>query len=457
MSAPDFDISLIAKHWHRRTGFFGLLAPLLLLELGLLAKAPLALVSAAILTVIAVELLWRFSRALPKTKRGKIGFAISISSDDEKEAARIRFDFVYSLRRLLKDGRTGESFQVIEVQPFHSDGVLDLEDCQRLRFNTKSHFLLHGRVRVREIHGKAHHFIDIDGVVAHHPISRERGHEFAREFGELLPRKVIIPTDNDVFAFEFTSEWAEVVARYIIGVAAGLSGDFRYAEQLFRDLLERLPNIRADFPVYSKLKERVPKRLAEIHEARAIIAYERWAQSHGEESLDQIGEALGQIDSEQFPTPAVLNLNAIYAFLRGKSVARALEWLDRVGGANRNAGWHLNVAFLMAYERNLRMAIRHYRQALEQPIDVDLISKIEDFVYYIATTEPRRYQLYYCLGFFNWKVKGDLDQAEKDFNAFINQRQGDEFDKEMKLAAKWLDEIRAGRMENRKSAARIRS
>jgi len=38
------------------------------------------------------------------------------------------------------------------------------------------------------------------------------------------------------------------------------------------------------------------------------------------------------------------------------------------------------MGFLRAYERDLRAAIQHYRKALEQPLDVDLIGKIEDFV-----------------------------------------------------------------------------
>ncbi|HXV12327.1 MAG TPA: hypothetical protein VD839_16130, partial [Burkholderiales bacterium] len=167
MASSHFDLPFIAKHWHSRIGFFAVLSALLIAEVSLLKSQPLVLLGVASVSALIVELIWRFGRALPRTKRGKVGFVISMTSDDEKEAAKIRADFVVTLRRLLKAGRTGSTFQVMEVPEHHACKVVDMEDAQRLRLRTRAHFLLYGRVRIRNIHGKPHHFIELDGGVSH--------------------------------------------------------------------------------------------------------------------------------------------------------------------------------------------------------------------------------------------------------------------------------------------------
>jgi len=441
MAASHFDFQLIAKQWHRGTGYFAVLLGLIGIEAGVLGPYPLAFFLAAGATALIVAVVWHLDRRLPRTKRNKVGFVISITSDDESEAARIRADLVVTLRRLIKDGRTGNSFQVIEVPQHHAEKVLDSEDAQKLRLATRAHFLLYGRVRVRQVHGKPHHYIELDGVVTHQPIPLKLSGALAKEFTELLPRKVLISVENDLFAFNFTSEWAELVAKYIIGCAAALSRDVDYAEKLYSEVFERLGKIKSDLPAFEKLRERLPKRIAELYEARARIAYEKWANTHDPAAVEELGGYLSHINPDEYATVNVLTLNAIFAFLSAKSVARAIEWLHKVDGPSRDATWYLNVAFLLAYEDDLRGAIRQYRRALGQPMPADVIGKIEDFVYFVATSEEEKYQLYYCLGFFNWKVKRDLARAAKDFQMFLEKRQDGRFEKEARLAARWLAQI----------------
>lgn len=136
----------------------------------------------------------------------------------------------------------------------------DADSANEMRVRCKAHFMIYGRVRRRVINEKENHIVELEGAVAHQPISDQVSDKLAAEFTELLPRNVHIPTENDLFFFQFTSEWAEIVARYIIGVAASCSGDIKYAEVLYLDVLSRLQNKDNDFPIYRKLKERVPHR-----------------------------------------------------------------------------------------------------------------------------------------------------------------------------------------------------
>jgi tetratricopeptide (TPR) repeat protein len=440
---PERLLSL-SKHWPYRTGYFAVLVFLWGIEASILVSTKASLgVSTAILfgTAAVLFIAWYFSRSIPKTKSNKVGFVISIACDDESEAKRIRADFVLTLQRLIKAGKTGSSFQFIEVPSFHSERVVDIDDAQKLRIQTKAHFLLYGRVRVRNLNNKEHHFIELDGVVAHKPIPDNISKQLANEFSELLPRKVAIATENDLLAFQFASEWAEVVAKYIIGIAAALSGDLVYAEHLYTEVLEKVKSNTHDFPVFEKLLQRLPTRIFELFEARATHCYEQWVVTHDQNEVENMGSMLNKIDFEQYKRPSIAFLESIFHFLKDGNVTAAQEWLNKCPKTSRNSAWHFNVAFLHAYQGDLKTAIRHYRAAVALPITPDLISKIEDFLVFIASSEPAKYQLFYCLGFFNWQVKGDNTQAVTDFEKFLHSGVSTEFSKERELARDWLSEI----------------
>lgn len=404
------------------------------------AAVAAVVVATSILIICAV---WLYSRRLPRTAHDRVGVVVSIHYDDESHAKRIREDLVSTLRRLMRSGTVGSTIQFIDLPTFHAEKIHDVDDARRLRIRTRAHFMLFGRVRVRDLNQKEHHFIELDGIVAHKQVSDEVCKRLAAEFTELLPRRVSFSTENDLLAFTFTSEWTELVAKYIIGIAAEVSGDLAYAEQLFVDVTQRLGTEVRDFPVFEKLRQRLPIRLFEIYEARATYAYEVWESTHDPAQVEQMGELLPRIDHERFKRPSVLFLRSILSFLRGRDVASALQWLQKCDKQDRSAVWHLNMAFLHAYKSDLRTAIRHYRQAVNLPMPPELFSKIEEFVVYIASSEPTKHQLYYCLGFYNWKIKGDIDQAVNDFTRFLGAGSTDQFAKERELAAGWIAQIKS--------------
>lgn len=61
---------------------------------------------------------------------------------------------------------------------------------------------------------------------------------------------------------------------------------------------------------------------------------------------------------------------------------------------------------------------------------------------WLLEEEPEKYQIYYCLGFMNWKAKGDSTQAVRDFEAFLSAGNEHEFTKERELTQEWIAEIR---------------
>ena len=178
------------------------------------------------------------------------------------------------------------------------------------------------------------------------------------------------------------------------------------------------------------------------------MAYREWRRAHDQKYLDEIQRHLERVMDERRTDPNVLFLSALHTFLKDRNTKKAREYLrgmkkriaDTTDG-NLIGAWNYNIAFLNAYDGNLQVAIRHYRQAAMAVVVPDIISQIEDFLCWVLDQEPDKYQLYYCLGFFNWKTKGDVVQADKDFKKFLAARGENEFKNEKDLAEKWLVEL----------------
>jgi hypothetical protein len=321
MANLSADVTLIAelarKHWPK---YYALLLAEILSSL--LATVILFVVNpestAKLITYFVVWLItyviWWYTNRLPKTKKNKVGLVISISTDEESERKKIMEDFVTTLHELIKSGASGSSFQLIKAPEHVAQRVVDLEDAQELRLKCRAHFVIYGRVRLRQIGGRQEHVLHLEGIVAHGPVSKVVSENISKEFAELLPRRVRIATENDVFSFAFTSEWINCVAKYVIGIAAACSGDLNYAEELQKDV-ERLLTVRDQtFPIFAKLKQRVPQRLAEINHARAQITCNRWVRTRDPAEIVEMGRYLNRIPSSYASNYGVNLLKSIFLF-----------------------------------------------------------------------------------------------------------------------------------------------
>lgn len=396
---------------------------------------------AALVTAIIILGIWLYSRSYPKTKKNKIGFVVSISCEDDQSHNKIRDDFVITLRKLVTAGNSGKHFQFIEIPRHISSTIIDYDNAKKLIKNTKAHFALYGRCRTRQINSSDHNFIELDGVVAHGPIPKPIKDQLSSEFTELLPRKLAICKENDIFAFELTSEWTDLVAKYIIAIASAISGDLNYAELLFNEVRVKLSNSKNNIPAYIKLKERLPVRLAEIYEAKAAYCFNKWFSTRDELLIDQLNHEISKIELKNISINANY-FKAIGQFLKNRDVNTSIKTVKSCPKSNRDAVWHLNLAFLEAYKGNLNKSLQHYRNSIKFNLSVETLSQIEGFISNILEIEPDKVQLYFCLGYINWKIKGDNIRAIKDYSQFIELADNTTFCEQLHFARKWVEEIK---------------
>ncbi|MBA3014283.1 MAG: hypothetical protein KKD63_16735 [Proteobacteria bacterium] len=439
------------KHWHKPIGLFVAVVGLLLFEVVISSNLSLSwLINLVVyvISIFAVIGVWYWSNRLPKTPDGKVGFTVSIACSNEQEKRKIREDFIITLQSLIKNGTSGNSFHFYEVPQHIAETINDKDQALVLKQKTRSHFVIYGRVRFRKINGVDCYHLDLEGAVAHKPIDKKFSDQISKEFTELFPRKVSIPTDNDLLSFTFTTEWTEFVAKYIIGIAAFCSGDLNYAERLYQELQAKLISTDGSFPVFVKLKERLPARLSEIYLTRALSILDAWTQSNDKHLIPLLSENTDKIEDKFDNDYRILLLKQITPFLSRRDVSKAKSYVKKCKKYN-DVIWHFNLAFLDAYEEDLRNAVRQYRVCSSFPVQANTLSQIEDFLCWILSEEPDKYQFHYCLGFFNWKIKGDLKQAITDFKLFLDYPEESKFHKEKELAGKWIEEIETSLQKNK--------
>jgi hypothetical protein len=403
---------------------------------------PYAMLVLSSVVMAGVGAAWGVPRRLPRTRNGKVGFVISIAAGSGTDPSRIREDFVVTLHELVTRGASGQWFQVIEIPQRVAERVVDVDAARDLLRRCRGHFVVYGRVRSKDVGAKTEHILHLSVVVRHGPIAAETSSGLSAEISHVMPGRVRIAGDDDELGFFFTAEWLDCVARYVIGLAAALSGDLDYSEKLFDDVRVLLRRNAQPEPVRARLAHMVPLRLLEIRLNRALHACRRWSRTHDPADMDSVGHHLEGIPPQHASMYPVALLRSIFAFVHDHNIRAAKAALRKC--RNEDANRLYGLAFLEAYSGDLASATRRYRGAARYHVEPAAISEIEEFIEWVLENEPERYQLHYCLGFINWHVKGDAVRSRDSFAAFLSKGEEDRFVDERQLARTWMAESERG-------------
>jgi len=437
-------LTSVEESWHKKTGLFSALVLIILLANLMsvtLVIDPFITLLIILITFSCTATKWFFDNYhVPITRKDKIGFIVSIRGGTEETKVRIKQDFIDTLRGLLSQGATGNLFQFIELPYQVSNKILDRESASKIRLKSKAHYIIYGRVREKIVNEKEIFFFELDGEVAHSPIPKVESDKLAIEFSELLPRRIEIPKENDLYSFEFTSGWTIIVSKYVIAIAAACSGDLEHALSLFKEIDAFLKHRETEFKPIAKIKDRIPNYIREIYLAYAKENYKRWCIDRDSQWLVEIKQYLESVPENSRNNVSYLTQLSIVEFLINRNIKECLDILHRI--KHKDAIWYFNVAFLYAYNGELNKALKNYRKAIRLNLQAEAINEIEEFIFWIVNNEPGKYQLYYCLGFYNWKVKGDFSKAIEDFENFLVHAKNDEFQREQKLTYNWIGQIK---------------
>lgn len=443
-------IQWLSERWYRKSTLVILVLSALLVLLTCAMNFDLYKINLLWWIIIVVVLSgivsgWLLSRKIPRTPKGRVGFLIAINHEDKTKQERFRNDFIRVLKNLLEAGGLKYQIKVVVLNEFHSSKIMDQETALYYLKTSHGHFILYGNIRERVLNNQAHHFLNLAGTVTHRPIPKPVSQIFSREFSELLPSKLTISSEGDVFVFEFTAQLIEIVARYIIGIASLMSGDYEYALALFTDLQERMKRVDAELPPISKIKVRLPDRLYQTYSTWMSDLYDIWLSTREKELLvkiENLAHKTLQIRQNDYPT---LLVTAICCFVIRRDIKNAKRFIKGCEG-QKDGTWLYSYAFLHAYDGNMKTAKKLYNKAFKRSLNrKDVPIQTEQFMIDVLSTEPDKTQLYYCLGLVNYHGKQDLAAAARDFSQFLAVCPDGKFEEEKQEAQQYLNNIASGK------------
>jgi tetratricopeptide (TPR) repeat protein len=442
----------LSERWERRYTPLILILLLLLILLPMAASVKFSSIDLAwwvimVIACVAVFAIWWLSTRLPKVPKGKVGFVVAISHEDPTEQTTFRNDFVRVLNELLQASNLRYKIKFIELNRFHATKILDTETANRYLRKTKGHFLLYGQVKDRTLDEKTHHFLSLNGIVTHSPIPLPVSQSFSVEMSSLLPRKLQIAKEGDVFAFEFTAKLTDLISRYIIGVASLLSSDYQYAIELFENVREQLNRSDDRIPPIATLKVRIPVRLEESYQFEIDRLYSTWVSMRDRELIKRMRPWVDKLQMLRPDDYAAHLYAAICAFLLDRDLKRAKREVKQCRGA-KDRTWYYSKAFLHAYEGKMRQAISDYQAVFAVPSkNLTVPLQTEQFIIDVLSVEPGKVQLHYCLGLINYHAKADFMAARRDFSNFLSVCPRDRFAQERAEAADYVAKIDARRVQ----------
>ena len=427
----------IKDRWHTRTGLLIALVLVTGTLVGVFAKINLTEVTGTewaiiIASAILVSVVWAKTR-VPRVPKGKVGFALAIDFEEPKQARQLWSDFILIIRDLLNKSNFRHRFHFVEIPQHFAKSITTPEEAERIATRARIHFLLYGRARERSISGKMADFIDLHVLVRHAQIDTETSRQFGHEISAVLPGRIIVAPGGNLFACEFAAKHLDAAARYIIGSAAFLSGDFLYAEELLLDSEGRVKAYLAESSVaqLAVLFDKVQKRLASLYDARLRQLSQRYLRSHEAAVLTEAEAILAKLKRYDAESYSARLLSALCAFVLRRDISLAKQEFEACRHV-KDAAWSYGQAFLHAYEGDLDGAYKSYRTAFKSPLeDPSIPGQCEEFIMIVLEEEADRPWLYYCLGLINYRAKHDLEVARNDFQRFVQLVDPERFRKDI--------------------------
>jgi hypothetical protein len=392
------------------------------------------------ITMAGVGFIWYWHRRPPRAPSNKICVLICLNTADDTYAKRLKEDFIGPLRELIKASEIGRYMHVLELPRHLAEKVLDAEAAEVARVASKAHFLLWGNVRLRSVGDGQAHLVRLNGIVSHLAVDDTVQRSLSAEFTELLPSRLRIAEKDDALTFEFTSEWIDLVAKYIIGYAACVSGDIQTGEAFFRDVKRMLIGRDSNFAIYATLQARVPLRLSETAEYKANLALEKWTHGKDATQISAMNEALQQVELLD-RKPYVL-LKGIWTFLDTRDAKAALALVKSIKQEG-DPTWHCNLAFLYGYSGDLKKAKQEYSKTTGRHLPAENIGQIESFICRVFEEEPQKVELLYCLALFNQFIKGDELACAAEFSRFLESSLDGRYQEARDVATAYLASVRS--------------
>lgn len=437
------------NRWHKPIGLICALIFSTLISLTFILTYELWKISPYVWMVIPCEVLllylyWLHTH-IPKAHRKKFGVGVAITYENTDEGSKLHSDFVEELRTGLKGSGQLAEIDFLSYSQSISASVNDEETARKLMQNGRLQFLLWGKIRNRPFgsNDKSKNIIDLQGMVAHEPLSDGARKSLKKEFCETLPKRLILDPNLNLLGCEITGHLVHAAAKYTIGVMLSYLGYLEYAEKVLLDVVNTASAriAKSSIPPAQEILKRARNHLGMIYDEQIRLLLDDFRRTKDASVLQEVERIISKRKIQIENNYAVSLASAMCTFVLTRDVAAARDEILKYKNPADNV-WLFNLAFLSAYEGDLNGAYKNYNAALRiAGKDPSIPLQCEEFMQDILDEEPDKTQLYYCLGIINYKFKRDFRTALRDFQKFIQYADARKYPVQFSSVQRWVTEI----------------
>lgn len=360
--------------------------------------------------------LWNFLFVISKNRirkahKGKTGIIIYIDTDDKQIYKETRRKFGEEFNNNLFN-----RFEVIYV-PFGMKKI-DYRTEKIISFLKKRNCIMYLNIGINYDKDNETVIYDmkIDGSIIHATYSDDIEEKFERILSASLRKfsSIVFPSKEMIKKLRITATEMSLACEYIIGLSLFLNGNFIMAEELFLEVIKRIPNGEQEKKVYLGI-QRMRYEMFMIYAMIYIEKYQR--QCDDENVIDKMNTMLEKA-KECCGMTYEYCLNKAYYYVAKKQDSKKASELINLCKQIKHAPqtWKYSAAFLKAYNnKSINTIVVSYNAALRVPYNIsDLIIFIES----VLEREPERRGLLLAVGIL-YKNLGDEELANKSIKKYV--------------------------------------
>ncbi len=362
------------------------------------------------------SLYWtHYRKCSRKIKKGRVGFIIAIYAEENHEEKRLKADFISRLRENISAQGLTDTIDICVLKNHVSEGLQDQKSIENFNKKVRGHFYIYGKVRRRGSPENTY-YLNLNGVVFHTPLNPQNSKLLTDDFNAVLPKQVTFYESFEFQAFQLTADLVSPAARYITGSAAFFSGDAMLAHTLHTNLQDEFNKFAPLQPHLQAVRDRIPLLLSD---ETLLISMQKFDSANISYTKEWLTKSLAYNPINY----AALLFKAIIDFQVDKDPQKAIATLKR---ARKHKKGDKTVFYSMAF---LQFWIGNYDEALkltEKIASSDLANEAfiakqsEDFNLNLLQNGNFKPQLYFWLGFLNYKKLSNLPLALKYFEEFLH-------------------------------------
>lgn len=321
-------------------------------------------------------------------QKNKIRFLVAIYCADELVEAQVDEDFTRELRILVKDGNLGRDVVIVQASRAECRDAEGQAGIRNLMDRKRAHVLVLGRVRRREFAGGSSLYVELRAAIRHAVLEAKAQKSFASEMTSVFPSGILqIPVGEQLPQLKVTADWVGVSTRYIMSLAAGVSGDLDYAEKMLSDATMLVPRLSIDIAKRTKINDRLLIRLFELHRAQARRSFSAWrktrARSDALRMKDYLERALQRAPKDASLKQMLATTNFV---LTGDAVVAERELRAAMFD---NPAVYASLAFALAMQGRYADARKAYRAAWKRKPDQDMVDQLVTFCDWFKSAYPQ--------------------------------------------------------------------